>query len=121
MGRIDHTFVGEQTGCDIERIKYIENGNILNSIFVELNPGDTLFFHCNLLHRSAPNKSDQRRFALLAAYNKQTNIIHKKHHHYNTEINIINDDEIKNMGVVPTFDMNVFMDHENDSTINKES
>ena len=51
-GRIDHKHVGAQTGADLERVEAILNfpGNEL--VYVELDPGDALFFHCNLLHKS---------------------------------------------------------------------
>ena len=40
MGRIEHGRYGDQTGAKRELV------------YVELDPGDTLFFHSNLLHRS---------------------------------------------------------------------
>ncbi|KAJ8300941.1 hypothetical protein KUTeg_022460 [Tegillarca granosa] len=42
--------------------------------------GDTLFFHGNLLHCSAPNNSQDRRYAFLITYNKATNNPVKEHH-----------------------------------------
>ena len=48
---------------------------------VELEPGDALFFHSNLLHRSDQNRSSRRRWAFLIAYNMATNNPVKKHHH----------------------------------------
>jgi phytanoyl-CoA hydroxylase len=41
---------------------------------VELEPGDALFFHSNLLHRSAANLSDKARWSLISVYNRQANI-----------------------------------------------
>ena len=35
---------------------------------VLLNAGDTLFFHCNLLHASPQNKSDGPRWSIITAY-----------------------------------------------------
>jgi ectoine hydroxylase-related dioxygenase (phytanoyl-CoA dioxygenase family) len=43
-------------------------------VYVELNPGDTLFFHSNLLHRSEANLSDSARWSLISCYNRQSNI-----------------------------------------------
>ena len=43
-------------------------------IYVELKPGDTLFFHPNILHRSEANLSDKSRWSLISAYNRQANI-----------------------------------------------
>eukprot|EP00058_Branchiostoma_floridae_P027471 XP_002612962.1 hypothetical protein BRAFLDRAFT_74747 [Branchiostoma floridae] len=48
---------------------------------VELEPGDALFFHCNLLHRSEQNHSDKRRWAFLVAYNRASNNPVIEHHH----------------------------------------
>jgi ectoine hydroxylase-related dioxygenase (phytanoyl-CoA dioxygenase family) len=38
-------------------------------VYVELEPGDTLFFHCNLLHKSSQNQSDKPRWVMISAYN----------------------------------------------------
>ncbi len=43
-------------------------------VYVELKPGDALFFHSNLLHRSAPNLSDAARWSLISCYNRQANV-----------------------------------------------
>jgi hypothetical protein len=42
-------------------------------VYVELNPGDTLFFHSNLLHRSDSNRSDSARWSLISVYNLISN------------------------------------------------
>ena len=47
---------------------------------VEMNPGDVLFFHCNLLHRSDQNSSDLRRWVMITSYNKRKNNPVYKHH-----------------------------------------
>ena len=48
MGRINHNRSGEQAGADLERLKYAKEKFPL--VYVEMEPGDALFFHCNLLH-----------------------------------------------------------------------
>lgn len=48
MGRIDHATVGRQAGADLERVE--EAKKLFPLVHVEMEPGDTLFFHCNLLH-----------------------------------------------------------------------
>src|SRR3954449_4268737 len=50
LGRIDHVLTGDQAGADPERVA--EGLRRLELVHVEMAPGDTLFFHCNLLHRS---------------------------------------------------------------------
>ena len=39
---------GEQAGADPERVKYAKDMFPLE--YLEMEPGDVLFFHCNLLH-----------------------------------------------------------------------
>jgi hypothetical protein len=43
-------------------------------VYVELNPGDALFFHSNILHRSAANTSEKSRWSIISAYNLSYNI-----------------------------------------------
>lgn len=66
IGRINHTKTGDQKGADMlfvdEAMKHLE------LVKVELNPGDTLFFHCNLLHKSCQNRSAEPRWAMIPAY-----------------------------------------------------
>eukprot|EP00058_Branchiostoma_floridae_P020840 XP_002606330.1 hypothetical protein BRAFLDRAFT_67572 [Branchiostoma floridae] len=71
-GRIDHVRIGDQAGADRERVAQLEKS--LGLKYVELEPGDAIFFHCNLLHRSDQNRSDRRRWAFLIAYNRADNL-----------------------------------------------
>lgn len=50
-------------------------------IYVEMNTGDALFFHCNLLHASDQNLSEDRRWVMITSYNKRKNGPVYKHHH----------------------------------------
>jgi hypothetical protein len=43
-------------------------------VYVELEPGDILFFHSNLLHRSEANLSDKPRWSMISCYNRASNI-----------------------------------------------
>ena len=38
-----------------------------------MQPGDALFFHANLLHRSDQNRSDDPRWSLVCCYNTRHN------------------------------------------------
>lgn len=78
-GRIDHIKVGDQTGADMARVAELEK--ILDKVDVVLDPGDAMFFHCNVLHTSAQNLSDRRRWALLACYNRRHNSPYEKIKH----------------------------------------
>ncbi len=71
MGRLNHGRAGSQTGADRERVavalEYFE------VIHCEMEPGTLLFFHCNLLHRSDPNESENPRWALICCYSAASN------------------------------------------------
>jgi len=72
MGRVNHGFSGEQVGADQTMVdNCLKMG--MELVYVELEPGDTLFFHSNILHRSDANLSDKPRWAFISAYNLQTN------------------------------------------------
>ena len=42
-------------------------------VYAELDPGDVLFFHCNVLHRSDQNRSELPRWSLICCYNARHN------------------------------------------------
>lgn len=71
LGRINHGATGKQIGADMERLNAAKAH--LDLVHVELDPGDTLFFHGNLLHQSEGNTSDTARFSLISAYNLASN------------------------------------------------
>ena len=71
LGRIEHGVAGGQVGADMERVE--EANKRMELVYVEMNPGDTLFFHSNLLHRSDSNRSDAARWSLISAYNLISN------------------------------------------------
>ncbi|MGD9645739.1 MAG: phytanoyl-CoA dioxygenase family protein [Pirellulales bacterium] len=79
LGRIDHMKVGDQTGADPERVAEAERRHEL--VYVEAEPGDTLFFHANLLHRSDQNRSDAPRWSLIACYNARHNDPYRETRH----------------------------------------
>ena len=45
----------------------------LEHVYVDLQPGDALFFHSNLLHRSEANLSDHPRWSIISCYNSLSN------------------------------------------------
>lgn len=55
----------------MERVREAEK--VLDLVYVEMEPGDVLFFHPNLLHRSDQNKSDHPRWAMICCYNAARN------------------------------------------------
>lgn len=72
MGRVEHGLSGEQTGASP---RYVELAlKTMDLVYVELKPGDALFFHSNLLHRSDANLSEKPRWSLISCYNRSSNI-----------------------------------------------
>jgi ectoine hydroxylase len=79
LGRIDHLLTGEQAGADRERVAEILKR--MELVHVVMDPGDTLFFHCNLLHRSDQNRSENPRWSLICCYNAARNDPYKTDKH----------------------------------------
>lgn len=72
MGRIEHGFAGEQVGASQH---YVDLAlKTMELIYVDLQPGDALFFHSNILHRSEANLSNNSRWSLISVYNRSSNI-----------------------------------------------
>lgn len=71
LGRLDHGRTGEQSGADMERVE--EALRRYELIHVELEPGDVLLFHSNLLHRSDANRSPHSRWTLISCFNARSN------------------------------------------------
>ena len=72
MGRIEHGFSGEQVGASQH---YVDLSlQTMELVYVELDAGDVLFFHSNLLHRSEANLSDRPRWSMISCYNRASNI-----------------------------------------------
>ncbi len=97
-GRIDHVLTGDQAGADRERVAELLKRMPLD--YVEMGPGDTLFFHSNLLHRSDQNRSDQPRWAMICCYNAARNDPYKESHHPRyTPLSVVSDSAIREVGV----------------------
>jgi hypothetical protein len=79
LGRIDHVLTGDQAGADRERVAAVLER--LPLVHVEMDPGDALFFHPNLLHRSDRNESDTPRWSMICCYNAARNDPYKDSHH----------------------------------------
>jgi ectoine hydroxylase-related dioxygenase (phytanoyl-CoA dioxygenase family) len=71
MGRIEHSKTGDQTGADLDRVNVALER--MELVYCELEPGDAIFFHGNLLHRSDQNTSDDPRWSLICCYNTKSN------------------------------------------------
>ncbi len=71
IGRVEHAKTGEQTGADMARVEAALAR--MELVYCELEPGDAIFFHGNLLHRSDQNTSEHPRWSLICCYNTRNN------------------------------------------------
>ncbi|MCH2178380.1 MAG: phytanoyl-CoA dioxygenase family protein [Mariniblastus sp.] len=95
MGRIDHGQTGDQTSADLERVACAMER--MELVHCEMMPGDALFFHANLLHRSDKNTSDMPRWSLICCYNTRHNdpyFTGGRHPNY-APLDILNDDQVR--------------------------
>jgi hypothetical protein len=97
-GRIDHVKTGDQTGADPERVAEIVKR--FGVTYCEMDPGDTVFFHSNTLHRSDQNHSDQPRWSLICCYNAARNNPYKEiRHPCYTPLAVVPDSTVKEAGI----------------------
>jgi len=98
MGRLNHVTTGEQAGADKEKVDQALKR--LELIHCEMEPGDALFFHCNLLHHSDQNRSEAPRWTLICCYNSAQNNPYKDSHHPSyTPLEKVDDQAIKTVGM----------------------
>jgi ectoine hydroxylase-related dioxygenase (phytanoyl-CoA dioxygenase family) len=98
-GRVDHGVLpGEQVGADPRRVEQMLK--TMELVYAELEPGDGLFFHANVMHRSDQNPSEHRRWTVLFCYNAARNNPYLEHHHPQyTPLDKVSDDAVKAAGV----------------------
>ncbi len=99
LGRIEHGVLpGEQVGAEPRRVEEILRRMPVH--YAELEAGDGLFFHANVLHRSDQNRSDSRRWTVLMCYNAARNDPYLDHHHPRyTPLAKVDDGAIKRAGL----------------------
>ncbi len=99
LGRIDHLQVSEkQNSADPARMEHIIEQNEL--VYCELDPGDVMIFHGNVLHRSDQNRSANRRWTLIVCYNAVSNdTITKTDDRYYVPLDKVGDDAILAAGL----------------------
>ena len=69
-------------------------------VHVEMQPGDAVLFHANLLHRSDQNHSQIPRWSMVCCYNSKSNAPYKESHHPGyTPLLRVDDSAIREMGV----------------------
>ena len=115
LGRIEHILTDEQAGADLSRVEEVLK--ILPLEYIELEPGDVLYFHANLLHRSDRNNSDKPRWSMICCYNAARNNPYKESHHPRyTPLHKVPDSEIVAAGHkrFAETDDSVWLDTKND-------
>ncbi|NEO68848.1 phytanoyl-CoA dioxygenase family protein [Moorena sp. SIO3H5] len=71
LGRMEVIEMGNTVGTDPQRVqKAMETMEIVNC---DMEPGDAVFFHSNVLHGSPPNRSDRSRTMIFCGYNAVLN------------------------------------------------
>ena len=98
-GRVEHGVLpGQQVGADPRRVEEMLKN--LELVYAEMEPGDGLFFHANVMHRSDQNRSENRRWTVLFCYNAARNNPYLEHHHPQyTPLHKVDDDAIKAAGI----------------------
>lgn len=93
MGRLNHGFAGEQVGADMVMVN-----NALQTmelVYCDLEPGEALFFHSNLLHRSEANLSDHPRWSIISCYCSQSNLAYNETSvSWKTPVSVVPDEAI---------------------------
>jgi len=93
LGRVNHGFSGEQVGADMTMVNNALK--TMNLVYCELEPGDALFFHSNLLHRSEANLSDHPRWSIISCYSLQSNLAYNETStSWHTPVDIVPDEAI---------------------------
>jgi ectoine hydroxylase-related dioxygenase (phytanoyl-CoA dioxygenase family) len=116
MGRFEHLFAGEQQGADMPFVE--EAMKICERVYVELQPGDMLFFHSNLLHMSEANLSDRPRWSLISAYNlKYNRPFREKNMSCITPVKVVPDSSILESDSVGLSAATDFLNKENEITL----
>lgn len=115
LGRVNHGFAGEQVGADMVMV-----ANALKTmelIYVELQAGDALFFHSNILHRSEANLSDQPRWSVISCYCSQSNLAYNEAStSWKTPVDRVPDEAILNWKAASLSDAD-FLKKENDPAL----
>jgi ectoine hydroxylase len=113
LGRINHVFDDgvSDSGVDPARLAMIEQR--MEEDYLELDSGDIVIFHCNTLHGSDDNRSEDSRIALLGCYNtRHNNPWHSPHGHpfYQEQNRVIDPIVPADAQHLPDFALNFFTD-----------
>jgi len=116
MGRIEHGFAGEQVGASQH---YVDLAlKTMEHVYVELKPGDALFFHSNLLHRSEANLSENSRWSLISCYNRTGNIPYNEPSGSSTvPLEVVPDEAMLQWDTKELQELNNFLEKEKDEAL----
>ena len=115
LGRVNHGFSGEQVGADMTMV---DNAlKTMELVYCDLQPGDALFFHSNLLHRSEANLSDQPRWSIISCYSSQSNLAYNETStSWKTPVDVVPDEAILEWEA-SSLSENDFLKKENDPAL----
>ena len=95
LGRLNHGFSGDQMGADMDMVNNALK--TMDLIYSELDPGDVLIFHSNLIHRSDANLSSDSRWSIISCYCSQSNLAYNEtSNSWNQPIKVVPDKAILN-------------------------
>jgi phytanoyl-CoA hydroxylase len=116
LGRVEHGKAGEQVGASQ---RYVDLAlKTMELVYVELDPGDALFFHSNLFHRSDANLSESSRWSLISCYNRQSNVpYNEKSLSCITPLREVPDESILDSGAAGIAGSMDFLDKDSDVTL----
>ncbi|MFT4152751.1 phytanoyl-CoA dioxygenase family protein [Parafilimonas sp.] len=93
LGRVNHRFSGEQVGAD--EVMVNNALKTMELVYCELEAGDALFFHSNILHRSGQNLSAKSRWSIISCYSAQDNIAYNEPSSaWKTPVNVVPDEAV---------------------------
>ncbi|HKO79158.1 MAG TPA: phytanoyl-CoA dioxygenase family protein [Chitinophagaceae bacterium] len=116
LGRVNHGFAGEQVGADMVMVEHALK--TMEHVYVEIQPGDALFFHSNLLHRSEANTSDKPRWSIISCYNSLSNPAYNDEStSWREPVQIVPDSALMDESVVGASEAGDFLQKEKDPAL----
>lgn len=108
LGRLNHTSLTQSadSGVDDERLQEILKR--FPVVDVELEMGDAVLFHANLLHGSGHNTSEEARVTLLGCYNTKHNSPYRTscgHPYYSNQKSLDAEISESDLKLMPNFDL----------------
>jgi len=89
----------------------------MDLVYVEIEAGDALFFHSNLLHRSAANESDKPRWSIISCYSSESNLAYNETStSWKSPIDIVPDEALLNWEATSLSEAD-FLKKENDPAL----